>query len=684
MRSTGSSGACWAPSSRPRSRSCRLIRELQPPANSRSRRKERGVYLRRRGDDFVVTKTATPLGPIGSRRHASLAARALALSTPEELDEPPGGRAAAAPAGAARPSGREPPLRGGGAAAGSHRGARARRRAPAPAGAAPRARALPDRSRGRAELAEGVLRLRRRRLRRSLAAPGAEARLEIEAGLAICRSARERCRSHAHSRAGRRPPAHRRLRPPSAARAGRAAARRRADHGLPQRAGGFGRRRDACVRIENGGDRDADAAPADVLRARPRVGRAHRRPPRAPGSRGRTTSTACPGSTSGTQAVAAARARSPANCRRRRPRPSPCSRAPRTSPAPTSTWPQLSRLLHLSAGVVRTTERPYGDLSIPRRRVGGRPLPARAVRRRARGIARFRPASTGTTRSTTRSSRSDRRRAGRRPPSSSPASPGAPAGATASAATGTSTGTPAPCCRSCSPWPTPRGWRRRCSRRFPGRRGRRARRRGRACTSGRWRSSHSADGTPALQAAGQAAAGDGRRGTASSSRWSRRRSAPGTRRAGDAMGARRPGRRGRRANRPGRERSCSRAARSGAWIRHPRPARGACCAPRCSAAMRGIQLPHHVVVHDVDGLEPGVYRWPDLSAPVRAGALRDELYRVCLEQGLARDAAFVVIARGRRRRARRPRVPRGAARRRPGRGPAAPARLRASARAPPA
>ena len=64
----------------------RLIRELQPPANSRSRRKEHGVYLKRRGDDFVVTKTPTPLGPIGSRRRASLAARALATSTPGELD----------------------------------------------------------------------------------------------------------------------------------------------------------------------------------------------------------------------------------------------------------------------------------------------------------------------------------------------------------------------------------------------------------------------------------------------------------------------------------------------------------------------------------------------------------------------------------------------------------------------
>jgi len=60
-------------------------------------------------------------------------------------------------------------------------------------------------------------------------------------------------------------------------------------------------------------------------------------------------------------------------------------------------------------------------------------------------------------------------------------------------------------------------------------------------------------------------------------------------------------------------------------------------------ALRGVTLAHRVVVHDVEGLEPGVYRWPDLSAPTRPGVLRDELYRVCLEQGLARDAAFVVI-----------------------------------------
>jgi hypothetical protein len=63
-----------------------------------------------------------------------------------------------------------------------------------------------------------------------------------------------------------------------------------------------------------------------------------------------------------------------------------------------------------------------------------------------------------------------------------------------------------------------------------------------------------------------------------------------------------------------------------------------------SVAVRGIGLPHWVVVHDVSGLAPGVYRWPDLTAPVRQTAMRDELYRVCLEQSLGRDAAFVAIA----------------------------------------
>ena len=64
----------------------RLIRELDPPANARGRRKERGFYLKRRGDDFVVTKTETELGPIASRRQASLAARALSSCKAAELD----------------------------------------------------------------------------------------------------------------------------------------------------------------------------------------------------------------------------------------------------------------------------------------------------------------------------------------------------------------------------------------------------------------------------------------------------------------------------------------------------------------------------------------------------------------------------------------------------------------------
>ncbi|WP_344086135.1 nitroreductase family protein [Luedemannella helvata] len=62
------------------------------------------------------------------------------------------------------------------------------------------------------------------------------------------------------------------------------------------------------------------------------------------------------------------------------------------------------------------------------------------------------------------------------------------------------------------------------------------------------------------------------------------------------------------------------------------------------AALRGVDVPHWVVVHGVDGVEPGVYRWPDLDRPLRTGDLRDELTRICLDQGLAGEAAFVVIA----------------------------------------
>jgi DNA polymerase III epsilon subunit family exonuclease len=195
----------------------RLIRELQPPANSRSRRKEHGVYLRRRGEDFVVTKTATPLGPIGSRRTASLAARALAQSTTEELDYLLEG--GPLPRLRARLSHLAESLR-------YEEAARLRDRIEALEQVLERLRRLE-----RAGLAEGILRLRRRSLRRSLAAPGerCEARGRGRAGAQSSR-ARQR-RSHADSRPSRRPPTPRRLRPPSTARAGRAATRRWADYG---------------------------------------------------------------------------------------------------------------------------------------------------------------------------------------------------------------------------------------------------------------------------------------------------------------------------------------------------------------------------------------------------------------------------------------------------------------------
>jgi len=63
-----------------------------------------------------------------------------------------------------------------------------------------------------------------------------------------------------------------------------------------------------------------------------------------------------------------------------------------------------------------------------------------------------------------------------------------------------------------------------------------------------------------------------------------------------------------------------------------------------AAALRGSRVPHFVVVHAVEGLAPGHYRWPSLEAPLRPGDLRDEVFRVCLDQDLGRDASFVVIA----------------------------------------
>ena len=63
-----------------------------------------------------------------------------------------------------------------------------------------------------------------------------------------------------------------------------------------------------------------------------------------------------------------------------------------------------------------------------------------------------------------------------------------------------------------------------------------------------------------------------------------------------------------------------------------------------AVALRGCSLPHFIAIHAVGGLEPGLYRWPSLDFPACGGDLRQEMFRVCLEQDLGRDASFVVIA----------------------------------------
>jgi DNA polymerase III epsilon subunit family exonuclease len=62
----------------------RLIRELRPPANARGR-VDRSVYLSRRGTSWAVETQPGPLGPIGSKQRARLAARALGDFDGEEL-----------------------------------------------------------------------------------------------------------------------------------------------------------------------------------------------------------------------------------------------------------------------------------------------------------------------------------------------------------------------------------------------------------------------------------------------------------------------------------------------------------------------------------------------------------------------------------------------------------------------
>lgn len=71
----------------------RLLRELRPPANARSARPDRYVYLRRRGAGWCVTETPGPHGPLKSRRLARSAARALEGWEGEPVDALPALRA---------------------------------------------------------------------------------------------------------------------------------------------------------------------------------------------------------------------------------------------------------------------------------------------------------------------------------------------------------------------------------------------------------------------------------------------------------------------------------------------------------------------------------------------------------------------------------------------------------------
>src|SRR5207244_9957117 len=63
----------------------RLIRELRPPANARSARPDRYVYLRRRGESVVCSTKPSAVGPLKSRSRARLAARVLRA---EEVEHP--------------------------------------------------------------------------------------------------------------------------------------------------------------------------------------------------------------------------------------------------------------------------------------------------------------------------------------------------------------------------------------------------------------------------------------------------------------------------------------------------------------------------------------------------------------------------------------------------------------------
>jgi SagB-type dehydrogenase family enzyme len=62
-----------------------------------------------------------------------------------------------------------------------------------------------------------------------------------------------------------------------------------------------------------------------------------------------------------------------------------------------------------------------------------------------------------------------------------------------------------------------------------------------------------------------------------------------------------------------------------------------------AVSMRGIDVTHDVLVHRVDGAAPGRYRWPSLDVPIVEGDFHDPAYWACVEQELCREAAYVVV-----------------------------------------
>ena len=100
-----------------------------------------------------------------------------------------------------------------------------------------------------------------------------------------------------------------------------------------------------------------------------------------------------------------------------------------------------------------------------------------------------------------------------------------------------------------------------------------------------------------------------------------------------------------------------------------------------AASVRGVPDPQFVVVHAVDGLEPGLYRWPTVpGVPLRGGDLRDYMTHLCVGQDLGGDALVRRAVVCRRGGDGRPGLPDGATARGARRGTAAPGRVRARCR----